>query len=171
MGDRCRHEAWEESRPASPRHTVSRTCADCRVFLGDGFPPDPSWFAPTRTVRAIDTHTPADGSPGESERRAAETSVAEALASMPVVEFFRAPDWFQLRHRAGGVGLIECRWRHHRAAAWSSWGHSPPAIARIRDLPARLVPVAEADSDPAARGASARIGAVLVARLPHLRWP
>lgn len=73
MADRCRHEAWEESRPATPTSTVSRTCADCRAYLGNGFAPDPSCFAPTRTVRVIDTHAPADGSPtaegGGGERR------------------------------------------------------------------------------------------------------
>lgn len=43
---RCKHEAWVESEPSSPSDKVSRTCADCKKFLGDGFTPDPRWFSP-----------------------------------------------------------------------------------------------------------------------------
>lgn len=87
-----------------------------------------------------------------------EHSTATALAidlirpPTPIVECYRHPDWFQLRAVYGRTNL-EHRWRHHKAAGWSTWRPLTSAADRgLSDRPGRIVPEASADLDPASRG-------------------
>lgn len=80
-------------------------------------------------------------------------TVSNLLYPAVVVEFFLEPDFYQLRV-VHGQRQPEHRWRHKRAAgiSWSSW--RPISMAwwkRWRDLPALLLPVAEAESNPLER--------------------
>ena len=76
--------------------------------------------------------------------------VADALSGTHVIEFYEAPDWYQLRFVVGERNP-EHRFRHERCAGegWSTWRRSGRTwINRWSALPCRLVPIAESERDP-----------------------
>jgi hypothetical protein len=82
-------------------------------------------------------------------------ALKDALSPAFVAEFFDCEDWWQFRvtiaRRKKMTAAVEARWRHHRARGWSTWGQ-PFDWKRHPEMPARLVPLAEADANPATRG-------------------
>jgi hypothetical protein len=79
---------------------------------------------------------------------AAPATVGGLLASSPVVEWFAAPDWWQMRFTTAGV---ETRWRHPRALTWAPWARRGSMKPRM-GFAARVVAAAECDVNPATRG-------------------
>lgn len=77
-------------------------------------------------------------------------TVGDAIDLRHVVEYL-SPDgrWFQ--HRLDGWSRW---WRASPLGRerWTTWGHPYDLIDEEREQPCRLVPVAEADRDPAERG-------------------